>query len=188
MAAEAPVKTGSRPFAQNSIIWERKGPLPVWAWALLVLAGALVIAWWRRNRSAGKAAQVATGYTDELPGDQSAPIILIAPQPSSPSPLMMPRRRRGTAEGTPPGAGRDRSPGARALEEITAKEGWNLDGLIADVQSYDPGFTEQKFMQLNPGVKLGQSNAGGWVSSSNPGPGVTSFVGDQRIKIPRRVR
>lgn len=87
---EAP-PADNRPFLKKSIIWERKGPLPVWGWMAVVLALVLIFVWWRRNSAAGTATEAATGYRDELPGDQTAPPIFIIPPgpqgpPGSPGP------------------------------------------------------------------------------------------------------
>lgn len=67
------------PFAKGSVIWQQKGPLPVWAWALVVLLAVLVFTWWRRNRATATATEATTGYTSQLPGDQSAPPVFIVP-------------------------------------------------------------------------------------------------------------
>lgn len=108
--------TVTPPFAKGSIIWEKKGPLPVWGWALIGLALVLLVVWWRRDKAEATANQVATNYTDELPGDQSAPAIFILPPEAarrSPTPNDMPRWRRppATVPEAPPGSGRDVPPG-----------------------------------------------------------------------------
>ena len=79
---QTPTQT-SEPFLKGSLIWRKMGPLPVWAWALIVLGVALAWVSWRRNRAAGN--EAATGYTDELPGNQSAPAIFVVPQVTVPS-------------------------------------------------------------------------------------------------------
>lgn len=107
MAVETVPAKGA-PFAKDSIIWQRKGPLPVWAWALLVLALVLGISVWRRNRRTAEAATVATGGTDTLPGDQSAPPVFIVPQAATPAvnvgPIVTPPVTV-TVPTAPPGAG-----------------------------------------------------------------------------------
>ena len=96
-----------RPFMQDSIIWERKGPLPVWGWAAAVLLLALGYAWFRRGKADKAAASSATGgLKDELPGDQTAPTIFLLPV-NSPgqvgSPNSMPKHRpRHVPPGTTP--------------------------------------------------------------------------------------
>lgn len=107
MAAAATQTDG--PFLKNSIIWQRKGPLPVWGWMLAALALLFVVMWWRRNRAASAATTAATGYTDELPGDQTAPPIFIVPQgmpgqPGPPGPAG-PTGPPGTVPDAPPGGG-----------------------------------------------------------------------------------
>ena len=101
--------SSSAPFAKGSIIWEKKGPLPVWAWALIVLLIVLVFAWWRRNRAAAKAAegQPDTYTSAPLPGDQSAPnVINVGPINLPKIPPSGPTRPE-----TPPGGGRPQPPG-----------------------------------------------------------------------------
>jgi len=79
MATPVTQTASNQPFLKGSIIWEKKGPLPVWAWALLALGLVLVVVWWRRNRSAASEANEAATGTDELPGDQGAPPVFIIP-------------------------------------------------------------------------------------------------------------
>lgn len=102
-----PVATTGRPFAPNSIIWEKKGPLPVWAWALLVLLLALGWSVWRRNRTEGEAANVVTGSDEPLPGDQSGPPVFIVP-PATPPAINVPitvQPAPVTVPAAPPGGG-----------------------------------------------------------------------------------
>jgi len=80
-----PAKTSTAPFMKQSVIWQRKGPLPVWAWLIVGLAVVFVVVWWRRNRAAAESTEAATGYEDELPGDQSAPPIFIVPSAATPA-------------------------------------------------------------------------------------------------------
>lgn len=84
-APSRPVQRAEPPFAKGSIIWEKKGPLPVWAWALLVLG--LLLAWtiWRRNRAESNATAEVTGDSNTLPGDQTPPIIFNVPQAATPA-------------------------------------------------------------------------------------------------------
>jgi len=89
------------PFLRGSIIWQKRGPLPVWAWALLALLLLLVVVWWRRNRAASDATTAATG-DQPLPGDQTAPPVFIVPPAGAPAvnvtvPVTVPP--------APPGAG-----------------------------------------------------------------------------------
>lgn len=120
----------SQPFAKGSIIWEKKGPLPVWAWALLGLLAVLVFTVWRRNRSGAQATEAATGYSADtgLPAGTNMTPIFIVPQAPTPAvtftPNNMPRRGRpsgaggggggtgggGTVPTAPPAAGRDMWP------------------------------------------------------------------------------
>lgn len=86
MATTPPAATGTKPFAKGSIIWEKKGPLPVWAWALIVLGVLLAWSLWRKNKTASTANATVTGDGSPLPGDQTAPSIFIVP-PASPPPV-----------------------------------------------------------------------------------------------------
>lgn len=85
MAAPTQTPPSSPPFAKGSIIWEKKGPLPVWAWALIVLGLLLLWSWWRRNKATGDATAVATGDETTLPGDQTPPPVFILPQATPPA-------------------------------------------------------------------------------------------------------
>jgi len=125
----APAATGSAPFAKGSIIWEKKGPLPVWAWALILLGLVLVVTMWRRNRATGEANTAATGGADYgiLPGTQGAPAIFVVPQVGQQTftPAHMPHKRRPadqTVPPAPPGGGRQDPPGVPApgLPQIPA--------------------------------------------------------------------
>lgn len=103
----APAKSKA-PFLPGSIIWERKGPLPVWAWILILLGLVFAVAWWRRNQATAQADEAATGgvrgiYRDELPGDQTAPPIFVVPQaPVSPVTVLPPPP---TVPAAPPAGG-----------------------------------------------------------------------------------
>jgi hypothetical protein len=121
---DAKTQTSTAPFAKGSIIWEKKGPLPVWAWVLIVLAVLLGVAWWRRNKAAGQATTAQKGYGYDLDGttdtglsNTGAGPIFIVPTGVTPpaTPNDMPRRRRphpwpSTGHDTPPGGGRDDTP------------------------------------------------------------------------------
>lgn len=73
-----PAAAGSQPFAKGSIIWRKYGPLPVWAWALLLLGAVLVFSVWRRNKADAEQTEADLAYVDELPGDQTSPAVFIA--------------------------------------------------------------------------------------------------------------
>ncbi len=103
MATETATK--SPPFAKGSIIWEKKGPLPVWAWALILLGLVLAVVMWRKNKNAADATEVATGDPSALPGNQSAGPIFIVPQAATPAVNV-------TVPTAPPGAGRPWPPRA----------------------------------------------------------------------------
>jgi hypothetical protein len=108
MAAEVAAPAESQPFLRGSIIWQKKGGLPVWAWGGLVLLVALVFVWWRGrgDQTQAQADQAATGY-DNLPGDQSAPPVFVVPQAPNPiitTPITV------TVPAAPPGGGRDGPP------------------------------------------------------------------------------
>lgn len=57
------------PFARGSLIWERKGPLPVWGWAALVLVLLLGVTYWRRRSSATSSASSSTASSSAGTGD-----------------------------------------------------------------------------------------------------------------------
>jgi hypothetical protein len=85
MATQTPPAQTTAPFAPGSIIWQRKGPLPVWAWALLLLGAVLAWSMWRKNRSAADATAIATGDGTPLPGDQTPPPVFVVPQAATPA-------------------------------------------------------------------------------------------------------
>jgi hypothetical protein len=124
-------KTGSTapsspPFAKGSIIWERKGPLPVWAWALIGLLVVLVFTWWRRNRASANEAATGGAVDQALPGDQGAPPVFIMPPSVSPIVNVSPVVKVKTPPPTtvppaPPAAGREDPPGVPAMNPDKAK-------------------------------------------------------------------
>ncbi len=79
-----PANSSKAPFMKGSIIWEKRGPLPVWAWLLIGLALLLLVVMWRRNLN-GDANAIATGDETALPGNQAAPPIFIVPQAPTPA-------------------------------------------------------------------------------------------------------
>lgn len=109
MTAPAQTSTSTGPFMKGSIIWQKKGPLPVWAWALILLGVVLAVSLWRSNRAGGEANEAATGYTDELPGDQTAPPVFIVPQAATPQVIV--NNVPATVPTAPPGGGREAPPG-----------------------------------------------------------------------------
>ncbi len=102
----------------GSVLWEKKGPLPVWAWALLVLGLVLVATIWRRNRAAPEPVTDASTTTDTGLSNLSAGPIFIVPGATTPGPAPVAPRpgpwaaHRGpvTVPGAPPGAGRPGPP------------------------------------------------------------------------------
>jgi hypothetical protein len=144
---QTPTQT-SEPFLKGSLIWRKMGPLPVWAWALIVLGVALAWVSWRRNRAAGN--EAATGYTDELPGNQSAPAIFVVPQVTVPS--------------APPAGGRPHPPGggtgvryltlgpSLGVRETTGRER-DLYDWLKDIGGPKYGMSDMDQLRaLNPGL------------------------------------
>lgn len=85
------------PFARGSLIWQKRGPLPVWAWMLIGLLGLLVFTWWRRNRTAAASGK---GEIPVVPGSQQqTPVFIVQPTPATPPHC-------------PPGGGRPAPPAA----------------------------------------------------------------------------
>jgi len=112
-------QTAPAPFLQGSIIWQKKGPLPVWGWMALVLGVALIWAWLRRRNAP---TDTTGGMVDELPGDQTAGPIFIVPSAAAPAvnvvlptpvtpPTTPPVTPPTTPPPVPPGGGRDTPPG-----------------------------------------------------------------------------
>lgn len=100
----APVQPAAKPAGgKRSILFEKKGPLPVWAWALILLGVLLAWSVWRRNKTDKAATATTTGDGTPLPGDQTAPPVFIVP-PATPPPVnvTVPITTVPTA---PPGAG-----------------------------------------------------------------------------------
>lgn len=177
----APVKTSAPPFAKGSIIWEKKGPLPVWAWAGLVLGLVLIVVMWRRNKTQGEANYAATGGMDygPLAGTQGAPAIFVVPQvggtvipngdKKKPSPRDMPRRRTPdqTTPPAPPGGGRQDPPGTPAppgLPQIpaslTVPANENLYAWSQNVEGQYTGFSGPIFDIIRGQGKLTWKPAG----------------------------
>lgn len=99
----------------RSIIFERKGPLPVWAWALLGLGAVLVFTWWRQSRTANASANAgASGVTQNLPGDQTAPPVFIVPPATPPAVNVEPPSVTVPITVTPPGTVPEAPPGGGA--------------------------------------------------------------------------
>lgn len=125
MTTSAPATTAQGPFLKGSILWQKKGPLPVWAWALIGLGVVLAISMWRRNSAASTATEAATG-SDELPGDQTAPPVFVVPQAATPAVNVTVETPPATVPTAPPGGGRDAPPGvpkppAIKREKVTVK-------------------------------------------------------------------
>lgn len=105
---QAPARPSNPPFAKGSIIWQKRGPLPIWAWTLIVLLVLLVVVWWRRNRAAAgvEPADPVESY-EQLPGDQTAPPVFVVP--SAPNPIIT-TPINVTVPPAPPGGGRPMPP------------------------------------------------------------------------------
>jgi hypothetical protein len=122
MAQPTATQTSGQPFAKGSIIWRKYGPLPVWAWALIVLG--VVLAWsvWRRNKAADENTEAELAYVDELPGDQTAGPIFIVPQLPAPNvgPINV-TAPISTVPTAPPGGGRPAPPGGQPVPKPIPK-------------------------------------------------------------------
>lgn len=129
MAAPTQPQTSAQPFAKGSIIWRKYGPLPVWAWALILLGILLAFTVWRRNKAGSADTEEALAYVDELPGDQTAPPVFInQPGPTNIGPINVPIT---TVPGAPPGGGRPNvptipKPGAAARRYMIRPDGSRL--------------------------------------------------------------
>lgn len=83
MATDTTTAAPTRPFASGSVIWRKVGPLPVWAWALILVGLIIAFQAWRARNTAQE--QATGGAVDEtLPGDQTAPPVFIVPQGPQP--------------------------------------------------------------------------------------------------------
>lgn len=148
----------SAPFMQGSILWERKGPLPVWGWLAVGLMIVLAVTMWRRNKAADTATQSATGgyYRDELPGDQSAPPIFIVPQAPVPAINVNPTVTVPTA---PPGGGASNGSGTgNSLPTHASVPGPTLaiTEWVRQLNEINPGLglsTNRLLDELNPGSR-----------------------------------
>lgn len=159
MATETAPAQGKAPFLPKSIIWQKKGPLPIWAWILIGLLVLFVVTWWRRNQqSAAQNKEASTGYVDELPGDQSANPIFIVPQaPVSPVTILpTPPPVTGppnTVPPAPPGGGTNPPLQLPAFVEVPVNtnlyEWFTSQGTsFAAVDSWNPGWrTKDKSLQ-----------------------------------------
>src|SRR5574342_1365006 len=93
----------------GGLLREKRGPLPVWAWLLILIGVLLLVILWRRRNAA------AVPPEAELPGDQYPPPVYVVPPASPPvvnvqlpPPLPPPQ----TPPPVPPGGGRDTPPGS----------------------------------------------------------------------------
>lgn len=135
MAVGEAQQTG--PFLKGSIIWQKKGPLPVWAWAAIGLGVVLAVSMWRRNKAEATSTEVATGDPGTLPGNQSAGPIFVVPGAATPAVNV-------TVPTAPPGAGRPRPPGVTPYvpPNGTKTEGYKVlpgqtwDSLLYQVQRF----------------------------------------------------
>ncbi len=114
----------SPPFAPQSVIWQKRGPLPVWAWMLIGVAVLFMLTWWRRNRTAAASA-TSDAYSSPTIQQQGYPAVFVLP------PLNDTGRHR------PPGGGREQpptgNPGSQfppPPNEITVTGGANSDSFI----------------------------------------------------------
>lgn len=158
------------PFLKGSVLWQKKGPLPVWAWAIIGLAVLFVIMWWRRNKAAAASAEVATGQENPLPGNQGAPPIFIMPQGPAPSVTVpitvtppagrvpaVPRIPSETVPTAPPGGGASNPrvpPLAQAPEFASVPIESNLYEWIKGLNNDYPalGLTLERLRVFNPDV------------------------------------
>jgi hypothetical protein len=146
-AQQTKAPAGKAPFLQGSVIWQKKGPLPVWAWAIIGLALVFIIMWWRRNQQASTDPGF---YRDELPGDQGAPPIFIVPQ-APVSPVTILPAPPATVPTAPPGGGS--APPMALPTQLTAPANKNLYEWIDEVNRANPGleFNFGKLDLYNPG-------------------------------------
>lgn len=158
--------TDFRPFMKNSLIWQKKGPLPVWAWMLVVLALLLAVTWWRRNRDASAATTSTSGFTDALPGDQTAPPVFIIPPgqagppgpPGTPGPAG-PQGPPGTVPTAPPAGGSN--PPLAVPKEVS------VPGPNVSIYKWLSDLNAQYGLSLDLNKLMGKDAAG--AGSLNPG-------------------
>lgn len=94
------------PFARNSIVWEKRAGLPVWAWAGLVLLLVLVIVWWR-SRSSSSSSTSSSGVTTTTTSGGSSSTGSNTGTDTGTGTTTTPGSDPGTGDGntTPPGSG-----------------------------------------------------------------------------------
>jgi hypothetical protein len=128
------------PFAAQSIIWEKRGPLPVWAWLIIGLAGLFAALWWRRNKAA--AAEANTGYTGTAAINQQQTIPpIINTWPSVP-----PGGGRNNPPTTNPG-----SPFPPAPAKVTVQGGTSSDAWI-NTMTGSYGLYWNQLAAMYPGI------------------------------------
>jgi hypothetical protein len=150
----------SPPFAPGAFMWRKYGPLPVWGYAGIVLAGLLIFVWLRRGKAADQTATAtATKDAGAVPDNQKSLPVFILPQ-SLPGPpgAAGPAGPAGppgadataTTPAAPPGSGRSSTPGNPYV---------NADGTVsvgAGARLYDVaesvGLTGGQFAALNSSI------------------------------------
>lgn len=98
MPNQPPAPAGNPPFAGGSIIWEKKGPLPVWAWALLLLGLVLAVTMWRRNSAGSPDVEAPASVPDN---QNQRPIFILPPTTTPAVNVNVPA----TVPAAPPGGG-----------------------------------------------------------------------------------
>lgn len=183
-------KTAPRMVA---ILKEKRGPLPVWAWLIVGVAGIFVIMWWQRNRSAG--AEQTEAVSGTLPGNQSAPPVFIVPQaPQAQHPIQINVPPNGTrpqppttVPTAPPGGGANvpMLPPTQAPAHMSVPLDKNIYTWISELNQQFPGLSLDfgKLEQYNPGfrkyIRWDPNPAGGttkipkfWAGWSGQGLGI----------------
>lgn len=147
MATKTVAPQGKAPFMQGSVIWQKKGPLPVWAWALIGLALIFIVTWWRRNRATGAATESVTG---EGQGMMSAPPVFIVPQAATPAVnVQLPA----TVPTAPAGGGAN--PPLTTPSTASVPLEYNIYTWIDDLNRSNPGLGLDfgKLEMFNPGMR-----------------------------------
>ncbi len=106
MATQTSAPAGASRY--KAMLLQKKGPLPVWAWAAIVLAVLLLVVMWRRNKQSS-ADEAAAGVGTESMKNAGAPFVFNVPLGPTPA-VNVTVDPNSTVPTSPPGGGGGESP------------------------------------------------------------------------------
>lgn len=126
----------------KAMLLEKKGPLPVWAWAAIVLAVLLLVVMWRRNRQSA-ADEASAGTGTESMRNAGAPFVFNVPLGPTPA-VNVTVDPNSTVPSSPPGGGGGPSPSQAPTTVSAPGPETNLYDWVADLNSkYGLGYKDK---------------------------------------------